>query len=291
MIDVLFEYVLFSFHELVIRFKSRRIAGYGECRPRRNSAFSRAASCLLGTMNTSAFVAEGLNLRFHSCVRKVSTHCQPAAIPEMALPNNGKNQGVLPYFAVPRRSPSPAHPSVGSDGFQGGSRGGSSGRGKGWSGDGHGKGYFDGNPDAEGEGLDARMLAILNAARRTVDSLPADIHAALTSGQANHELLERVLQIESLPILGALIRRWPALRNRLIANSRFPLQMGVELTVGVVTKTLAELSLRGERFWKEFDFYMSDLSLEIVGDAMLVWLLSPTAMFSTRAKSGYIRRK
>lgn len=90
-----------------------------------------------------------------------------------------------------------------------------------------------------------------------------------------------------MPVIGALARVWPALRNRLVANKRLPIQIGVELTVGFVTKTLAELRGRGDKFWREFDFYLSDIALELVGDAMLVWLLSPTAVFaSTARKSG-----
>jgi Protein RETICULATA-related len=60
----------------------------------------------------------------------------------------------------------------------------------------------------------------------------------------------------------------------------------VELSVGIVTKTLAEVSMRGDRFWKEFDLYTSDLALEIVGDTMLVWLLSPAATFLPAARAG-----
>lgn len=81
-----------------------------------------------------------------------------------------------------------------------------------------------------------------------------------------------------IPVLGWLASRWPGLRNRLAANRRLALQMVVEISVGVVTKTLAELQGRGERFWKEFDFYLSDIALEVFGDALLVWLLSPVAL-------------
>jgi Protein RETICULATA-related len=93
-----------------------------------------------------------------------------------------------------------------------------------------------------------------------------------------------VLRVEAWPLVGSLVGRWPALRNRLVANARFPMQLGVELSVGVVTKTLAEVSMRGDRFWKEFDLYTSDLALEVVGDTMLVWLLSPAAMFAAPSR-------
>jgi hypothetical protein len=118
-----------------------------------------------------------------------------------------------------------------------------------------------------------------------VESLSSDVLAAVVAGRVPPDVLARVLAVEAWPLVGALARAWPALRNRLVANSLFPLQMGVELTVGVVTKTLAEVSMRGDRFWKEFDFYTSDLALEVVGDAMLVWLLSPAAFFGVAARS------
>lgn len=78
-----------------------------------------------------------------------------------------------------------------------------------------------------------------------------------------------------IPLLGWLASKWPALRNRLGANKRLPLQMGVEVTVGAISKTMAEVQGRGEKFWNEFDFYLSDISLEVFGDIVLVWLLSP----------------
>mmetsp|Transcript_7652 Transcript_7652/g.23174 ORF Transcript_7652/g.23174 Transcript_7652/m.23174 type:complete len:208 (+) Transcript_7652:736-1359(+) len=54
----------------------------------------------------------------------------------------------------------------------------------------------------------------------------------------------------------------------------------VELAIGFGSKTLVEVQSRGERFWKEFDFYLSDIALEIVGDFALVWLLSPAMRFA-----------
>lgn len=101
---------------------------------------------------------------------------------------------------------------------------------------------------------------------------------AANVGDMSKEDMRRMLEVYSKPILGWLARKWPALRRRLMANPRLPLQMGVELTVGCVTKTLAEIQDRKDRFWNELDFYFSDLMLELVGDAMLVWLLSPVAM-------------
>jgi len=151
-------------------------------------------------------------------------------------------------------------------------------------GDSNGFGDSGGNADRnEGSGDDGsinpEILAILEDANRDFSSLPADVQSATV------EQLKRLLAVEAIPLLGNLARVWPALRNRLMANNRLPIQLGVELTVGFVTKTLAELQGRGEKFWKEFDFYLSDIALELVGDAMLVWLLSPTTLFSSTVQS------
>jgi Protein RETICULATA-related len=156
-----------------------------------------------------------------------------------------------------------------------------------------GGGGGNGSSGAGGDasGLSAEVFAVLRAAGRNVDSLPGDVLQALRAGRVGADVLSAVLRAEAMPLLGTLARVWPALRNRLVANSRFPLTLGVELGVGICTKTLAEVGMRGDRFWKEFDFYTSDLALEIVGDAMLVWLLSPVALIAAGARSGTLTRK
>jgi hypothetical protein len=199
-----------------------------------------------------------------------------------------------------RRTPRGArrrHPGVaGSD--VGGSTGAGAGAGAGGGGGGR-AGSGASRPPADGTGaasgraedppplhITPELAAVLREAGRELASLPADVRAAILEGRVLPDVLSRVLRVESLPVIGALARLWPALRNRLVANARFPMQLGVELSVGIVTKTLAEVSMRGDRFWKEFDLYTSDLALEIVGDTMLVWLLSPAATFLPAARAG-----
>ena len=70
---------------------------------------------------------------------------------------------------------------------------------------------------------------------------------------------------------------WQPLQSRLSANPRLPLQLAVELAVGAFSKTLAEAHDRGDRFWQQLEGYACNMSLELFGDAMLVWLLSPVA--------------
>ncbi|OSX76761.1 hypothetical protein BU14_0176s0003 [Porphyra umbilicalis] len=49
----------------------------------------------------------------------------------------------------------------------------------------------------------------------------------------------------------------------------------LRLAVGGGTKVAAEVRQRGDAFWAQADFVASDVALELVGDALLVWLLSP----------------
>lgn len=145
---------------------------------------------------------------------------------------------------------------------------------------GNGRSHGDGEGSDDGQGgVDPEVLAVLRAAGRKLASVPSDARSA------NVSQIRRLLAVEETPLIGWLARVWPALRNRLMANERLPIQLGVELSVGFMTKTLAEVQGRGKRFWKEFDFYMSDLALELVGDAMLVWLLCPTTLFRGNIKT------
>lgn len=155
-----------------------------------------------------------------------------------------------------------------------------------YTGNGNGRWEGNGEPSDDGHGsFDPEVLAVLRAAGRDLSSLPSDARFA-TAAQ-----VRRLLAVEATPLIGWLARMWPALRNRLMANERLPIQLGVELCVGFITKTLAEVQGRGKRFWKEFDFYLSDVALELVGDAMLVWLLCPTTVFSGSLRAKGIRGK
>lgn len=161
--------------------------------------------------------------------------------------------------------------------------------GQGGNGFGYGRGRdYDGYSDGE---IPEPIAAVLRKSGRAVDSLAYDVREAVLTGGITAEELARVLALEDIPLLGALLRAWPALRNRLVANPRFAIQLGVELLVGFVTKTVAEIEARASRFWNEFNFYLSDLALELVGDAMLVWLLCPCATFALASRNGWFASK
>lgn len=192
------------------------------------------------------------------------------------VPGTQKKRGLSRGASPQTESSGPAF-SESDDGGRGGSdnRGGRGGGGGGGGGDGSEDGA-GGESGGDGESERARLTRSL---RLTVDE----------SQRASMKELYSMDKASRIPLLGAWMLHWPALRNRLAANRHLPLQMGVEITVGVVTKTLAELQGRGDRFWKEFDFYLSDIALEIFGDAILVWLLSPVAMLGA-SHVGYLQR-
>jgi hypothetical protein len=54
--------------------------------------------------------------------------------------------------------------------------------------------------------------------------------------------------------------------------------------------TVAELRKRGDEFWGEFEFYLSDLLVGLVLDVVLVTLLAPPAIIGRRSAAGELVR-
>jgi len=134
----------------------------------------------------------------------------------------------------------------------------------------------DNDDNEEDRALDPEIEALLRREERGVSSLPEEFQRKVGEGSLAVKDLKRLLIIEKIPLIGALASRWPGLRSRLVANPRFMSVMAVELVIGFFSKSAAEVKQRGRNFWSEFDFYLSDIMLELVGDFALVWLLSPT---------------
>lgn len=154
-----------------------------------------------------------------------------------------------------------------------------------------GRGDGEHNDDGGSAGLRPELEALLEKEARSISSLPTEFQGKIFDGSLTSSDLTRFFDIEKTFLIGALARIWPALRSRLVANPRFLSVMAVELIIGFFSKTAAEMKQRGSSFWSEFDFYTSDIMLELVGDFALVWLLSPTLMdfrASSRAKSAFL---
>lgn len=146
-------------------------------------------------------------------------------------------------------------------------------------------GNGDEDPLDGGGGTDD-VDGVLAAAGASAAELPADLRDALARGVLSAELLRRWLRLARTPLLGPLAKAIPGFRDRIMGNPRFLLVLTIELAMGVSAKTSAEIKARGDKFGKEINFVMSDLALEVVGDAAIVWLLSPKASFAAKAGGG-----
>lgn len=110
--------------------------------------------------------------------------------------------------------------------------------------------------------------------------LPADMAAALSRGALTLGDVRRWLALSSTPVVGAVARAWPGFRDRVLGNPRFLLVLAIEEAIGCSARMAGEIQGRGDRFWSEAAMVASDMSLEILGDFAIVWLLSPRASFA-----------
>lgn len=149
----------------------------------------------------------------------------------------------------------------GKAGIPGGGGGGSGGDGEGSSGD-------SGSNKRE-------ALATLAALGRTLETLPLDLRSSVLEGRIPAVVIKRFVQLD-----GNAFFRWlmsfGGFKERLLADDLFLTKVGIEVGVGVFTKTAAELEKRRDKFWKEIDFVIADIVMAVVADFMLVWLPAPT---------------
>lgn len=68
-------------------------------------------------------------------------------------------------------------------------------------------------------------------------------------------------------------------RERLLADSSFPVKLAIELVIGVVMKITAEKTKRKDSFWAEIDFVAANIVMAIIADFMLTWLPAPTLSY------------
>lgn len=81
---------------------------------------------------------------------------------------------------------------------------------------------------------------------------------------------------------GGAVTSWvartvPAFRDRLIRDKMFFFKVWAEVAIDSGCATVAELRKRGDDFWGEFEFYLSDLMVGLVLDVVLVTLIAPVA--------------
>ncbi|WVZ98357.1 hypothetical protein U9M48_043813 [Paspalum notatum var. saurae] len=178
-------------------------------------------------------------------------------------------------------------------------------------GDGGGEGE-GGSADGD-EGDDAsnnrrEALFVLAQLGRKLESLPADLAAAVEAGRVPGEIVRRFADLEASPVFRWLLQ-FGGFKERLLADDLFLTKVAIECGVGIFTKmrfgsmgcllwsglrcqpiswlrfvlglgagidTAAEYEKRRDKFFKELDFVIADVVMAIVADFMLVWLPAPT---------------
>lgn len=154
------------------------------------------------------------------------------------------------------------------------------GNGGGRSGDDRGRG--DSGDGDDGMSVE-RLLADGGITR---DELPADLRAALASGQLSAAELRNYMTVISNPILRALAGASTFLRNRLIASPSLATVIAVETAVGLATTMIAEMSARAGKLLDEADFILCDLALVVATNIALVVTLSPAAAVGAAPTTG-----
>lgn len=157
--------------------------------------------------------------------------------------------------------------------------GGNNGNGSG-SGNGNGKGNNDGDDEEGGdddEFLDLQRAEELAATKGM--RIPEDYAAAARDGGLRSSVLNSYLAIASGGTIGSMLARSiPAFRDRLVADRLYFFKILAEVSIDSACATVAEFRKRGDEFWSEFEFYLSDLIVGLVLDVVLVSLLAPVAV-------------
>ncbi|KAK9848846.1 hypothetical protein WJX84_001462 [Apatococcus fuscideae] len=118
---------------------------------------------------------------------------------------------------------------------------------------------------------------LLGSASLSPESLPADMQGALQTGELPLHVLRRYLDLQNT-WLGPL-SQIRGFRERLLADPNFHVKVGIEVGIGICTKSSAEFGKRGELFWVELDFVLANVIMALIADFMLVWLPAPTIAF------------
>ncbi|MFS7914877.1 hypothetical protein Hanom_Chr02g00158731 [Helianthus anomalus] len=126
-----------------------------------------------------------------------------------------------------------------------------------------------------GDGSENEALMVLAEVGRSLDSIPADLAAAVRVGRIPGSVIKRYLELETSPFLRWLLQ-FGGFKERLLADDLFLAKVGIECGVGMFTKTAAEYEKRKENFSKELEIVFADVVMAVVADFMLVYLPAPT---------------
>uniref|UniRef100_A0A0E0L218 Protein RETICULATA-RELATED 4, chloroplastic n=1 Tax=Oryza punctata TaxID=4537 RepID=A0A0E0L218_ORYPU len=142
--------------------------------------------------------------------------------------------------------------------------------------DDEGRDNAGGGDDGDDASVNRReALFVLAQLGRKLESLPADLAAAVEGGRVPGEIVQRFADLEKSGLFRWLLQ-FGGFKERLLADDLFLAKVAMECGVGIFTKTAAEYERRRENFVKELDFVIADVVMAIVADFMLVWLPAPT---------------
>lgn len=181
--------------------------------------------------------------------------------PESVVP---QTQSVIKVESVPSTDGGGLPPADGDGGGSGGSGGGGGGD--------------RGDEDNGGPGDEILSLRQVEevAAKENV-TLPSDLLEIAKSSGLRASALSAYLALQGKGLAGLLARHVPWVRNRLMADHRFLFVVLAECAIDTGCCTVAEVRKRGDDFWHEFEFYLSDLLVGLVLDVVLVTLMAPVA--------------
>ncbi|KAH9741371.1 protein RETICULATA-RELATED 4 [Citrus sinensis] len=179
----------------------------------------------------------------------------------------------------------------------------------GGSGGGGGGNNNDGDGDGENAGEKNReeALIVLAEAKRSMESLPKDLAAAIKDGRIPGAVLSRYFELEKSGLFKWLMQ-FGGFKERLLADdlflakvlfecgvgsiwikSNFNPQLSLNYVVSSIDKncvtvaaaycilgTAAEYDRRRENFFKELEIVFADVVMAIIADFMLVYLPAPT---------------
>lgn len=131
--------------------------------------------------------------------------------------------------------------------------------------------------DDEEEYLNLQQAEELAASKGV--ELPAD-YAAIAQGEGiRASVLSQYCALATTGFFTSLLTKSiPAFRDRLIADKLYFYKLLVEIVIDSGCATVAEVRKRGDEFWNEFEFYLSDMLVGLVMDVVLVSLLAPVAV-------------
>jgi len=108
--------------------------------------------------------------------------------------------------------------------------------------------------------------------------LPEDFIDAAKGEGLRKSVLEIFLKLQKGWFTRIICNSSAFFRNRLLYDPRFLFIVLAEITIDCACATYAEVTKRGEEFWNEFEYYLSDLMVGLVLDVLLVGLMATPAV-------------